>query len=115
VPQAGVLACSDPVLDACVGAVAGFEEGQLPAGCVGAEGLVAVAVADLERVQRRPGVGQFAADDDAHAWAVLGPLAEVEQADDLHDVSVLTQVPVGVARDLPRPSGPERWRRGRRR
>ncbi len=53
VPEAGVLAGSDPVLDPGVRAVAGFQERQLPAGCVGGEGLVAVAVADLERVQGR--------------------------------------------------------------
>jgi len=34
---------------------------------------------------------------------VLGLRVEVEQAGNLHDVSVLTQVPVGVGGDLPRP------------
>jgi len=92
VPQAG----ADPVLDAGVRPMASLEKGELPAAGVGGAGLVAVAVADLERVQGRTGVRQFAADDDAHAGAAGGPLAKVEQAGDFHDVGVLTQVPVGV-------------------
>ena len=54
---AGVLPGPDPVFDAGVGAVADFEERELPAGGVCGEGLVAVAVADLEGVQGRTGVG----------------------------------------------------------
>ncbi len=53
--QAGVLAGADPVLDPGVRAVPGLQERQLPAAAVDGEGLVAVAVADLERVQRRTG------------------------------------------------------------
>ena len=34
-------------------------------------------------------------------WAAGGPAAQVEQAGDLHDVGVLTQPTVGVARGLP--------------
>ena len=55
--EAGVLPGPDPVFDAGVGAVADFEERELPAGGVCGEGLVAVAVADLEGVQGRTGVG----------------------------------------------------------
>ena len=82
-----------------------FEKGELPAAGVGGERLVAVAVADLARVQGGPGVREFAADDDPHAGAGLGPLAQVEHAGDLDDVGVLTQVPVGVRRCLPGQAG----------
>ena len=69
VSDAGVLAGSDAVLDPGVRAVPGIEEWQLSAGGVGGERLVAVAVADLEGVQGRTGVGVFAADDDPHPGA----------------------------------------------
>ena len=81
----------------------GLEKGELPTGGVGGERLVAVAVAVLEGVQGRAWVRQFTADDDPHAGAVGGPLAQVEHLGDVDDVGVLTQVPVGVAGDLPGP------------
>ena len=55
--DAGVLAGPDAVLDAGVRSVPGIEEGQLSAGGVGGERLVAVAVTDLEGVQNEPGWG----------------------------------------------------------
>jgi len=103
VPQAGVLAGPDPVLDPGVRPVPGLQERQLPTQCVGGERLIAVAVADLEGVQRRTRVRELAADDDAHVRAAAGPAGQVQQAGDLDDVGVLTQVPVGVAGFLPRP------------
>jgi hypothetical protein len=57
VTDSGVLAGADAVLNASVGAVAGFEERELPAGGVGGECLVAVAVADLEGARVTPGCG----------------------------------------------------------
>jgi hypothetical protein len=52
---AGVFEAADAVLDP-VGAVPGLQLGQLPAGCVGGEGLVAPAVAVLEQAQLRTGM-----------------------------------------------------------
>ena len=66
VVQAGGLPAADAVLDAGVGAVAGFEERQLAAAGVGGEQLVAPAVGLLQRAQLRPGRGAFAAADDPH-------------------------------------------------
>ena len=58
VPDTGVLAGSDPVLDAGVGAVPGVQEWQLPAGGVGGERLIPVTVTDLAtRPGSRPGGG----------------------------------------------------------
>ena len=87
--DAGVLPGPDAVLDAGVRTVSGLQERELPAGCVGGEGSVAEAVADLERVQGRAWVWEFAADDDAHPGAAVGPAAQVEQAGDFDDVGVL--------------------------
>ena len=95
------LPVGDPVLDTGVRAMACLQERELPAGGVGGERLVAVAVADLERVQRRAGMWVFAADDDAHPGTRAGPAAEVEQAGDLDGVGVLTQGAVGVVRRGP--------------
>ena len=103
VTDAGVLPGPDAVLDAGVRTMAGLEERELPAGCVGGEGLVPVAVADLEGVQSRTGVRQFAADDDAHPGAGLPPAGQVQQAGDLDDVGVLAQPTVAVVRSLPGP------------
>ena len=56
--EAGVFGVPDPVLDAGVGAVPGFEERQLPDPGVGGDGLVAPPVGLLEQGQlaRRGGV-----------------------------------------------------------
>ena len=103
VAQAGVLTGSDAVLDPGVRTMSGFQQRGLPAAGVGGERLVAVAIADLEGVQRRAGVWQLAAHDDPHPGAGGVPATQVEQAGDLHDVGVLTQATVGVARALPGP------------
>jgi hypothetical protein len=48
---------TDAVFDAGMGAVAGFQESQLPGGGVGDERLIALAVAFLEERQVRARVG----------------------------------------------------------
>jgi len=89
VPDAGVLPGPDPVLDPGVGAVPGVQERQLPAGGVDGEGLIPVAVPDLERVQGRARVRVLTADDDPHPGAGHRPVGKVEHAGDLDDVGVL--------------------------
>ena len=76
--EAGVLPGADAVLDAGVGAVAGFEEVQLAAGGVGGQQLVAPAVGLLQRAQLRAGDGAFAAAEDPH---VGRPVAQPVPAD----------------------------------
>ena len=66
------LPVGDLVLDPGVRAVPGVQERQLPTAGVGGEGLVAVAVADLERVQGRARVRVLAADDDAQSRTSFG-------------------------------------------
>lgn len=65
---------ADAVLDAGVDAVAGFQAVQLPAGGVGGQDLVAVAVVLLEQGDLHPGRDRLTAHDALH---VLGPLAEL--------------------------------------
>lgn len=84
--QAGVLGVPDAVLDAGVGPVTCFEEGQLTGLGVGGEGLVAPAVAFLEQRQLRTGMGPLPADDDGR----------VDEAGPLGDVSALTHTTGGV-------------------
>ena len=72
--EAGGLPAADAVLHAGVGAVAGFEERQLPAGGVGGEQLVAPAVGLLQRAQLRPGRRAFAAADDPHVGRPVAQL-----------------------------------------
>ncbi|GAB3838586.1 hypothetical protein GCM10028799_79480 [Kribbella italica] len=58
VPEAGVFAGADPVLDAGVGAVLHFQVGELTAGGVGEEGGEPVAV-DVGEGELGAGVGAF--------------------------------------------------------
>ena len=90
-------------LDPGVRTMLSFEKGELAAAGVGGERLVSVAVSDLEGVQGRAGVRRFAADDDPDARAGRGPAGEVDHLGDLDDVSVLTQIPIGVGRCGPGP------------
>ena len=90
----------DPVLDAGVGAVSGFEERQLPDPSVGGDGLVAPPVGLFEQGQLGAGVGSFPADDDPHPGR---PAGQVEQVGDLGDVTAVTDVPVDVHGRGPRP------------
>ena len=53
--EAGVLPAPNVVLDAGVGAVAGFEERELPAGSVGGQQLVPPAVGFFQGTQLGPG------------------------------------------------------------
>ena len=61
--EAGVLPGPDPVLDPGVGAVPGFQDGQLPAGGVGGERWMsvivtapsAIAIATAASTSTRPG------------------------------------------------------------
>ena len=79
----------DPVLDAGVGAVSGFEERQLPDPSVGdptGPGS-ATGVGFLEQGQLGAGVGSFAADEDPHPGR---PAGQVEQVGDLGDVTAVT-------------------------
>jgi len=64
--QTGGLAAADPVFDAGVGAVTGFEEVQLAAGGVGGGELVAPSVGLLQCAQLRAGRRAFAAAEDPH-------------------------------------------------
>ena len=69
---AGVLAAADPVLDPGMGAVPGFQSGQLPGAGVGGEGLEPVAV-DVAEGELGAGMRPFTADDDAHpGWPAVG-------------------------------------------
>ncbi len=93
VSQAGVFAGPDPVLDAGVGPVPGFQERELPPTRVGREGLIPVTVADLEGVQGRAGVRVLSSDDHTHPGARLGPAGQVEYAGVLDDIGVLRRPP----------------------
>lgn len=75
---------TDAVFDAGMGAVAGFQESQLPGGGVGDERLIAPAVAFLEERQLRARVGSFASHDDPHA---VRPARQVQQAGQLSDIT----------------------------
>jgi hypothetical protein len=66
--EAGGLPCPHAVLDPGVGAVAGFEEVQLPAGSVGGHELVAPSVGLFQGAQLRPGRGAFAAAQDPQSY-----------------------------------------------
>src|ERR1022692_3402242 len=66
-PQSGALAAADPVLDPGLGAVAGFEELDLPAGGAGGGDLVPLALVLLEQGQLRAGVRVLPPDQDPHA------------------------------------------------
>jgi len=97
----------DAVLDPGVGAVAGFEEGQLLAGSVdgvGREGLVAPPVGGFEQGQLRTGVRVFATHDDPHPGR---PARQVEHAGQLHDIAVLADLPGRVDRWGPGGRGDE--------
>ena len=98
--QAGVFGGLDPVLDAGVGPVPGFQERQLSDPGVGGEGLVAPAVGLLQQRQLRAEVRPFAADDDPHPGR---PAAQIEQSGDLGDLGAVADLAVGGDRRRPRP------------
>ena len=65
-PQAGVLAAADAVLDPGVGAVAGLQEGQLPARGVGGERAGSASRRPPRTRTAGPRVRAFPPDDDPH-------------------------------------------------
>ncbi len=60
--DAGVFSVPDPVFYPRVSTMPGFEEGQLPGGGVGGDGLVAPAFGVFEQGEGRAGVGVLAAE-----------------------------------------------------
>src|ERR1700690_3566854 len=76
-----------------MGAVAGFQESQLPGGSVGDERLIAPAVAFLEERQLRARVGSFASHDDPHA---VRPARQVQQAGQLSDITTDTHLAISI-------------------
>jgi hypothetical protein len=100
--EPGVFGDSDPVFDPGVGAVAGFQESDLPGSRVGDERLVAPPITLFEEAELGAGVGVFAADDDPHPGRPGLPQGVGQQAGDLHDVGVFADIAVGVDRGCPR-------------